>query len=258
MQRISSNFKNLYIKDESKNTYGTYKDRRSLFIIKKALAARVSKLCLITSGNAGYSLAKLAKPKKIKVVCVVDKNLKKSIKTRLKSVSYRLVECDLSKKVLTEKDIIRLAKDVKREKIWDVTNGYPEAYEDIIKELKNKKFEYLICPVGSGEAFMGLYKGLKKYKVKAKLIGVGVATFPSIADKLSASWTPYRSKINKALKEGHALIQLQEHEIAKTYRMYRRKMKCEISSSVVWAALHKVNIPVNAKIVLLNSGKGLI
>lgn len=248
----------IFIKDESSNLYGTYKDRRSVFIVKKALKNKVSKLCLITSGNAGFSLANFARPLGIKVVCIIDKNLKKSIATKLKKTCYKLIKYNLSKKVLSSDQIVKLARENLRETIWDVTNGYSEAYEDIIKELRNKKFNYLVCPVGSGEAFVGLHAGLKKYKIKTKLIGVGVAKFPSAADKLSARWTPYKSKISKILKEGHSFIRLKENEVAKTYQVNKKKMKCEISSSVVWAALKKVRIPDNSKIVILNSGRGLV
>jgi threonine synthase len=47
---------NLLVKDESKNPFGTFKDRRSELIIKKTIEEHVNKLVLITSGNAGYSL----------------------------------------------------------------------------------------------------------------------------------------------------------------------------------------------------------
>jgi cysteine synthase len=249
---------NIYIKDESVNKYGTYKDRRSNFVIKKALNEHVSKLCLITSGNAGFSLAKLAKPKGIKVVCVVDKNLKKSIKSKLQKVCYRLVEHDLSKKILRPEQVIALARENDQEVIWDVTNGYSRAYEKIIDELRNRKFDYLVCPVGSGEAFTGLFDGLKKNRLNAKLIGVGVKNFPSIADKLATPWTPYVLKIKAILKNGHELIRLSEKEIATVFQTNKKKMKSELSSAVVWAAFDKFKFDPKARVVVLNSGKGLI
>lgn len=252
------NIKNVFIKDESKNPFGTFKDRRSKFIVKKALENNVSKLCLITSGNAGFSLAKMSKPKGIKVVCIVDKNLKKSIKNKLKKASYQLIEQDLSKKVLHSKQIIALARGNKKEKIWDVTNGYSEAYEEIIKELKHLDFNYLICPVGSGEAFIGLYRGLKNYNIKAKLIGVSVRKCPSAADKLATIWTPYKQKIDSALKQGNTLVKLTEKEVLDTYKTYKNKLKCEPSSAVVWATFNKINFNPKDRLVILNSGRGLV
>ena len=65
------------IKDEFSNTCGTIKDRRNSFILREANRMKVDKLVLITSGNNGYSLAKLAKNQKlnIKVVAIVNTNL---------------------------------------------------------------------------------------------------------------------------------------------------------------------------------------
>jgi cysteine synthase len=249
--------KNVLIKDESSNHYGTYKDRRSRFIVKKALSEHISKLCLITSGNAGYSLAKIAKPKGIKVVCVVDKGLKTTIKDRLKKVCFKLIEYDLSKEILQPEQVIALARENEGELVWDVTNGYSEAYGEIVSEIKDRKFEYLVCPVGSGEAFVGLYDGLTKHKIKCTLIGVGVKECPSIADKLATPWTPYKSKISAILKDGHKLIRLTEEEVESAYGANKGKMKCEPSSAVVWAVFDKFNFEPKAKIIIINSGRGL-
>ncbi|HLD39182.1 MAG TPA: hypothetical protein VJB05_02620 [archaeon] len=44
----------------SKNPFGTLKDRRSEMIVKRAMEKGIGRLCLITSGNAGYSLARIS------------------------------------------------------------------------------------------------------------------------------------------------------------------------------------------------------
>lgn len=253
-----NSIKNIHIliKDESQNPNGTYKDRRSKYIIKKAIEKQVSKLCLITSGNAGYSLAMFARPQGIKVVCIIDTNLNQKIKTRLNKVCYKVIEQNLNKDILNPEKVIAMAREKDDEVIWEVTNGYSEAYEEIIGKLKNDKFDYLVCPVGSGEAFIGLCQGLKKYKHKAKLIGVGVKSNPSMADKLATPWSPYQSRIEAALKQGHKLIRLSEPEVAEIYQSYKDKYECEPSSSVVWAAFGKFNL-VGKKVVVINSGKGL-
>ena len=41
------------IKNESANPFGTFKDRRSELILKKALRKRVDVLAIITVGNGG-------------------------------------------------------------------------------------------------------------------------------------------------------------------------------------------------------------
>ncbi|MES2409118.1 MAG: PLP-dependent lyase/thiolase [Patescibacteria group bacterium] len=248
---------NIYIKDESKNPYGTHKDKRSEYIVKRAKEEGVGKLCLITSGNGGFSLAKYASLEGIKVVSIIDKNLKESIKSKLKEVCS-VVEVDLSSQIYKPEEIIALSRERDDEVIWEVTNGFPAAYKDLIKEIKDRRFDYIICPVGSGETFVGLYLGLKEFKFDAKLIGVGVKEYPSFADKLGTPWTPYKEKMEEILKEGHSIIRLTEEEVHKVFNDYQEVCVLEPSSAVVWAGLEKLQIGDDKQVVILNSGRGIV
>lgn len=252
------NLPNLLIKDESKNPFGTWKDRRSEMIVKKAKHELVNKICLITSGNAGVSLANYANKSDIKVVSVVDLNLKSSIKQKLKKVCSKVIEINLSAKNLKPGELINLVRENKEEIILDATNGYHQAFESIIKEIKNEAPDYLICPVGSGEAFVGFFNGLKKAKLKTKLIGVSPKNNPSFADKLHTLWTPYAAKIQLTQKNGHKIIKLSEKEIKSAYSYAKKFMDCEPSSAIIIGALSKLNFKKNDKIIMINSGKGLI
>ncbi len=123
---------NVFIKDESKNPFGTFKDRRSELILKKAIKEHVDKLVLITSGNAGYSLERFSEMKGIKVISIIDKRLNERIKRRLEKHG-KIIEVDLSKKIFTSEDVINLVACNDKEKIWDVTYGFHRAYEKIIE-----------------------------------------------------------------------------------------------------------------------------
>lgn len=252
------NLPNLLVKDESKNPFGTWKDRRSEMIGKKAKHELIDKLCLITSGNAGYSLAKFVNKSRIKIVSVIDIHLPSSIKEALQEVCSKIIEKDLSKKILKPEEVIALARENDKEVIWDVTNGFHGAYESIIGEIKNEAPDYLICPVGSGEGFVGLFNGLEKAKLKTKLIGVTPKASPSFADKLYTPWTPYGAKMQSILKKGHEIIKASEKEIKSAYSYARDFINCEPSSAVVINALLKKNFKKNDKIIIINSGKGLI
>ena len=253
---ILYNVLNLLVKDESKNPFGTFKDRRSELVINKANNEFVDKLVLITSGNAGYSLAKFAEGTNIKVVCVVDKTLNSTVKDKLEEVSYKVTEVDLSKKILRPEEVIAMARESDEEVIWDVTNGFHQAYQSIIQEIKTGKPDWLITPLGSGEAFVGLYDGLKRYRLKTKLVGVGIKG-PSIADKLYTPWTPYKSKRDAILREGHQYIQLSEEQIKDAYEKVNHIIPCEPSSSVVFGVLPELSIDSKDKVIVVNSGKGL-
>ncbi len=245
----------ILIKDESKNPFRTFKDRRSELIIREAKEDYVDKLVLITSGNAGYSLSKFSEKTTIKVVCVVDKKLKESIKKVLKDSIHKLIEVDLSKRILKPEEIIFLARENEEEVIWDVTNGFHKAYEKIIDEIKKENPKFIVVPVGSGEAFVGLYNKIKQLKMKTKLIGIGTKNKNSFADKLSTPWIPYKSKIQSILKEGNKIIKLNEEEIKDCYKKFKRLVDCEPSSAVVFSFLNKIKL--NSKVILINSGKGL-
>ena len=250
--------KNLYIKDESRNPFGTYKDRRSELIIREALRKKLDKLIIITSGNSGYSLARCAEDTPLKVICVIDKNDKNSIKSKLKRCSYMVLETDLLKKKINPIDLIKEIRENEREKIKDVSNGFHSAYINIIREIKDEKPDYIIVPVGSGECFYGLYKGIKRYKLKTKLIGIGVKNKKeSFADKLPTIWTPYQSNLNNLCKKGHKIIRLNEREIKIAYNKFKKLINCEPSSAVALGVLYKIKFNKEDKIIIINSGRGV-
>ena len=232
---------NLLVKDESKNPFGTFKDRRNELVINRAKDEFVDKLVLITSGNTGYSLARFAEGTNIKVVCIVDKTLNYTIIDKLEKFSYKVIKVDLSKKIFKPEEVIAIARESDEEVIWDVTNGFHQAYHSIIQEIKAERPDWLVVPLGSGEAFVGLYEGSKRYKLKTKLVGVGVKG-PSIADKLYTPWTPYKSKIKAILKEGHQYIQLSEEQIKDAYEKVRNIISVEPSSSIVFGVLPELDI----------------
>ena len=150
-----------------------------------------------------------------------------------------------------------MARESDEEVIWDVTNGFHQAFHSIIQEIATENLDWLIVPVGSGEAFVGLYEGLKKCGLKTKLVGVGVKG-PSIADKLYTPWTPYEDKIQAILKKGHLYIRLSEEQIKDAYEKVRNIISVEPSSSIVFGVLPELKIDSKDKVIIVNSGKGLI
>lgn len=263
---------NLLVKDESKNLFGTFKDRRNALAIDRALenAKHVDKLAIITSGNAGYSLARLAKGTGINIVCIVDKSLNSDIRKNLEKYSYKVVGVELSERNLEKEDVVELARESNNEVIWDVTNGYEAAFELIVMEITEEAPDWLITPLGAGEAFVGLYDGLKKYLPKTKLAGAGVHGLrdhklklreePSKADKLYTPYTPYKERIEGILmdaKRRTSYVPLSDKEIMDTYRRISSLIPCEPSSAAAFASLRKLDICEDNKVMVLNSGKGI-
>ncbi len=246
----------LWIKDESVNPSGTWKDRRSQQILKEVQGKKVDKLVLITQGNAGYSLGKLAQESGIQIVPIMDLEAPKTIVSEVKKVCHRVIQVDLST-ILNSDEIIELARESASECIWDVSNGYHEAYEQLFEEIDPLNPDFLICPVGSGEAFVGLYEAIQKKGSRAKLVGVRPESKSSLADKLTTIWTPYQTKMNEILKNSAVtLIGVTEEEVQKSFNEAKKLMRCEPSSGIVWNALSKIDFPSKSRVVLINSGKG--
>lgn len=215
-------------------------------------------------------MARLAEGTGIKVVCIVDQSLNSNVRKNLEKYSYRIVDVDLSWKDLKPEDVIELARENGDRVIWDVTNGYDAAFESIVMEIRREAPDWLITPLGAGEAFVGLHKGLKRYLPKTKLVGAGVHRLrhhelelrarPSKADKLYTPYTPYKEDIERILKEStceNLYIHLSDKEIMNTYKKICSEISCEPSSAAAFAALLKLNINKDSKVIVINSGKGI-
>lgn len=244
-----------YIKDESANAYGTIKDRRCKFIVHEASRLRVDKLALITAGNNAYSMAKLAH-NDIKVVAIVDRTMPEEVKTKLQQTVYQVIEVNLQHKILRPEEVITFAREREDEVIWDVTNGYEESYIPLVIELKKLEPDYLVVPVGSGGIYVGVVDGVQRYRLKTKVIGVGVQnTLHSFADKLHTPWTPYTKVMQKFQDQGNPIYRLSETEVRDTWQKYQNVVRSEPSSTVVFAALEIHPFKKGETIVFINSGK---
>jgi len=252
--------KSAFIKDESKNPSGTIKDRRNLYIFQEASRLKLDKLVLITSGNNGYSLARLVKGTPIKVVCIVGRDRAASVKKELKKVAYQVIELNLSHKIMRPEELIAFAREKEDEVIWEVTNGYEENYSVIIDEiLKDVSPDYIVVPIGSGGIYLGMIQAIERKKKKIKVIGIGVQnTNHSYADKLSTPWTPYAKALEFYGKQGHPIYRLSEQEVKETYKKFQHIIPCEPSSAVVFTDLIKPLFTKKDTVVFLNSGKSII
>ena len=250
----------VFVKDESKNPFGTIKDRRNVYIFQEAHRLRVDKLVLITSGNNGFSLAQFAKNNAVKVVCVVNRSISAEIKSALRQVAYQVIELNLEHKILRPEELITFAREKEDEVIWEVTNGYEENYQSVVDEILAELVpDYIVVPVGSGGIFVGILQGLERRGAPTKVIGIGVQnTIQSVADKLSTPWTPYAKALEYHQKNGHSVYRLTETEVKDTYKTFKNVVDCEPSSAVVFAAIKKYHFKPTDRIVFLNSGKSAI
>lgn len=246
----------LCIKDESQNPFGTIKDRRSYFLTQEGLRQHVDKFALITSGNNGYSLGMYAQRNGINVVCLVDRQMREENKHILRETCHHVVEVNLYHRILRPEEVISFARERDDEVIWDVTNGYEEAYRPILKEIQHTRPTHIVVPVGSGGIFTGLATAIEQMRWGTRVIGMGVQEqHGSYADKLHTPWTPYAKTLASLEHAGHKIYRLPESRIRKLFETHQHRMDCEPSSSIVFGVFDEFRFSKRDRVVLINSGR---
>lgn len=252
----------VHIKDESVNPTGTHKDRKSAFLLQKALEEDIDTLAILTSGNAGYSLATLAQDTGIEVVTIVANDVRPKISSALASVGARVVQADLSQPLSSE-HLCDLARTSRRQKIWDVTNGGRKAYADLYAEIAQENAGIILCPIGSGELYMGMCDSVEESG--AHTIVIGVHPFHhnqnSKADKLTSGHLPtqtdiLRSQLSGRNAIGHARHDVSEDDIRWCIDHAPEFLTAEPSALVSLDPIRKYLGSTHEKIIMISTGKG--
>ena len=257
---------NMLVKDESKNTFGTWKDRRLRPIVDQVRKERPDKVVLITAGNAAYSLARMLEGDGTKVAAIIDYSVAPRIKKRLRETCFQIVETDLDRKRLSLEERIALVRLSKDEHIIDVTENQSAGYETIVDEVAGENPAAIVVPVGQGEGFDGICRGVIRNGLDSVVVGVlPLSQEDTIADKLKSRHTHHVRNIvasMQMLPKGHSqMCAVDESTLAKAYAIARDYVDCEPSSAIVFPvgpSLRELGlIGSDKKIVFVNSGKGL-
>lgn len=243
------------IKDESANRAShTHKDRRSALILEKAFQNKADTLALVTTGDAGYSLAKMAQDIGLRIVTIVGQQCPKRTKDTLEDAGAEVRVADLSEK-MTSAHIERLARKMKCEKIMNVTTGFQEAYIAIVDEIAAEQPDVIVVPIGSGELFQGIAKGIRKHNLHTELVGVAVQSKRSAANKLSTPEYIKQTPIWHA-KPGHSIHFLSEHDVQTGKFNCPKELDAEISAQAVFERIGHYE-DSQKKFIVVNAGKGL-
>jgi cysteine synthase len=252
--------RHLLVKDESVNPFGTHKDRKSEYLVLAArrggAGRRPDAFSIITSGNAGVSLAAFASRDRIPVVAVVDALPEESM-ARLRRSCRDVLRVDLSSRVWTGRALRSLLRAHGYERTLDASNC-AAAYAGLAHELAELGPDVVVLPVGSGELFVGLARVIRARRLLTRLYGVTVSRRDSIADKLAACWTPYWREIEALTRDpatGHRLFAVDDEEgLRDTYMLVRRYVRCEPSSALAFHLLRRCTLKASARVVVLNTG----
>lgn len=199
---------NIFLKDESRNPTGSFKDRAFSVGITCAVEKKVQKVRTASSGNAAASASAYSAKAGLSLYLLFDANSPPT--KHLQPLVYG--GKGLGVKDLFSGDSIDLIKMLMTlsEKLgaynvfcWSLVNPYTIeglktcAYE-ICEELQWKSPDVVIVPVGGGDNLVGQWKGYKEMhrlglvNNKPRMIGVQ----SSSADPLTKAWRTGSSRVN--------------------------------------------------------------
>jgi threonine synthase len=252
--------KQLYLLDESGGPTGTHKDRRAAAIVAAARTKGVRLLYLVSSGNAGLALAKAAQPFGIEVRVLLDDLAAPEVRTALIQASAQVMVVNLRGRLVFPEEIAEMVGVTAKDTAWDVSSGWEMAYRSMARELQELRPARIFCPIGTGELYVGLARGLADLGMTSVvMIGARPEQVPSLADKLSAYNSPYESEIINLGRSSHHVMTLTEQEIKDAYREFSEYTQCEPSAATAWAAYRgwKGVIGPDDVTVVVNTGRGI-
>lgn len=153
-----------YVKDETRNPTGSFKDRPISVAVTKAKEFGVNTVVTSSSGNAGASLSAYAAKAGITCFVFTPKNVSPGPLSQMTAHGARIVMIKGS-----VSDSFELAQVVAKEYGWmNVTSTYlcPYATEgdktvgyEVSEQLEWKVPQWLLIPIGAGPLLFGIFKG---------------------------------------------------------------------------------------------------
>ena len=283
-------FENLWIKNDSLNPSGSFKDRASFLVVAEANRINEDTIVAASTGNAASSLAAVCAAADKKAIIFVPESAPKA-----KLLQMYIYGADVRKVKGTYDDAFRLSleyteknKGLNRNTAYHplTIEGKKSAGLEIFIQNGFKVPDAILVPVGDGVIISGIYKAfydLKEAGITEKLpklvcvqaessnaihnfIRTGVyknAVNPvTVADSISVSAPSNALMAVKAVKESNGFsvtvsddeIMVAQRELAMSAGIF-----AEPSCSTVLAALKKSKetLNKNEQIVLLITGSGL-
>lgn len=253
----------LFIKDETFNSFGTMKDRRSKVIIKLAKYYHFQSVFCVTGGNLGNSLSEFAKKEGINCIAIAPTNIPKQVIQKLgkKSKLIKVESLYGSSQTWTAERVVEAFPEC-----LDGTGNNPcavAAYKTIVEELKAINPATIIVPLGSGELFCGICQGIEENGMQTKVIGVSISEKNPIglalkqekdeiliekvfeertANKIAGTFTPLLPIIIYYLSKGNQFLEITDKEMQDAVFEYQPyfEQAIETSSLSVFAALEKI------------------
>jgi threonine synthase len=289
-QKLSSKHQlNLWVKNDTVNPTGSFKDRASYWVLAQAKHHHLNKIVCASTGNAGSSLAGICAATDIKAKIFIPASA--PLAKRAQNIAYG---ADLDLVDGTYDDAYKLSIEYSQKgEILNRNTGYnPITIEgkksvaiEIYQQNNYQVPDYVVIPVGDGVILSGLYKGFKDLidleitKTLPKLIGVqsknsnaiynywksgkykALKEANTIADSISVKSPACADLAVQAIKESGGFMLEVDDSMIVSYQLeiaQNSGIFCEPSSAVVAEIFQNKNLfDVNKQIVLLLTGHGL-
>src|SRR3989338_1393382 len=269
-----------YIKDETVNPTGSFKDRENYILVNLALNNSLKELSIASCGNAAISLATYCKKAGIKCNTYIPKKASKQKKELLKSLDANITEVNANyegayrlvyEKKSRQEHIIEIIKD--------------EGNKTIAFEIEEQLGvpEYIIVPIGNGSNLAAIFKGFLELKLIGKtkklprMIGVEIENSNCVtkaiencqeyfihtnkiyskADAITSKESFSTPRAIWAIKQSNGfVVTLAEDEINKIKHLLRYEcfISAEHTSWAVFAAAYKINFEKKATVIAVLTG----
>jgi len=260
--------KSLYIKNETTNPTGSFKDRGSIKEVLTALRRGYKSIVAASTGNMGISLAAYSAYVGLKCFIFAPCHTSYNKLNRMEDYGAEIYlinggynDClKIAEEFSTEKDVF-LAGDYNLRMIGMLSLGY---------ELKEYNPDVIICPVGNGNLLYSLYLSNKMLGKKIQLIGVQIEGYNTIGDNLiyevdninticpavEVEYPLQGLGVIKALKETNGyIVTVNNDDALKAQNMIAKNgLYLEPSGALSFAGGMKLNLE-NKKVVCIGTGR---
>jgi len=275
----------LYVKDESKNPTGSFKDKGAACAVNTALEWGIRELFVVSSGNAALSIAAYAHKADIMCHCLVSKNLSVGKRLLISLYGAKIIEQDGNYEKMYRNSIDNSYPG------WNSTPGINSLHEEGVKIIGFEIWEdigvpdVIIIPCGNGTLLYGIYKAFKELEFLGlidhlpKLIGIQVKNASplktaletkkdfvqllyipdSIAEGIVAEESYSSPKVMLALQDTHgAVVEVDDLEIKDALQeiIASETLIPEPTAAAVYAGFKKMSFSSNEKVVLIQTAGG--
>ncbi len=290
-------FSNVWLKDESVNPTGTHKDRMAWEMVvtyKRLLESKragrideLPQLSIISSGSAANAVQQMLRKYDLpNLKILIDYQTDKKIKKNLGQIGCEIYEIDLSKRVLSTEDILKLTDNVGGIDITsDVSLGPFDIFYDWMSyDIIDQNADYVFVPYGTGNLYENIVniavketKSLffhdKRLKInpkeirKCNFLGATTNNPNTKADKLYSPHLPFVHFdirwIKLAIQKGYIGAESNVFSVQEVY--FNKAMKiassqgvdCEYSGIAGLSLMlqMKNKLSKNKKMLIVNTGK---